>query len=71
MRDYGVGAQILLALGIRKIRILTNNPRKLVGLQGYGIQIVDRVQIEANPTCSNRSYLEAKRDKLGHLLEKL
>lgn len=71
MRDYGVGAQILLALGIRKIRILTNNPRKLVGLQGYGIQIVDRVQIEANPTCSNRGYLEVKRDKLGHLLEKL
>lgn len=71
MRDYGVGAQILLALGIRKIRILTNNPRKLVGLQGYGIQIVDRVSIEANPTCSNKGYLRTKRDKLGHLLEKV
>ncbi|QOX78796.1 bifunctional 3,4-dihydroxy-2-butanone-4-phosphate synthase/GTP cyclohydrolase II [Trichlorobacter lovleyi] len=71
MRDYGVGAQILLALGIRKIRILTNNPRKLVGLQGYGIQIVDRVPIEANPTCSNKGYLRTKRDKLGHLLEKV
>lgn len=71
MRDYGVGAQILLALGIRKIRIMTNNPRKLVGLQGYGITVVDRVPIEANPTCSNRRYLEAKRDKLGHLLEKV
>ncbi len=71
MRDYGVGAQILLALGISKIRILTNNPRKLVGLQGYGIQIVDRVPIEANPTCSNQSYLKTKREKLGHLLEKV
>ncbi len=71
MRDYGVGAQILLALGIKKIRILTNNPRKLVGLQGYGIQIVDRVSIEANPTCSNRVYLKTKREKLGHLLKKV
>ncbi len=71
MRDYGVGAQILLALGIRNMKLLTNNPRKLVGLQGYGIQIVDRVPIEANPTCSNRSYLTTKREKLGHLLEKI
>ncbi|NJD38703.1 MAG: bifunctional 3,4-dihydroxy-2-butanone-4-phosphate synthase/GTP cyclohydrolase II [Geobacter sp.] len=71
MRDYGVGAQILLALGVRKISIMTNNPRKLVGLQGYGITVVDRVPIEASPTCSNRRYLEAKRDKLGHLLEKI
>ncbi len=71
MRDYGVGAQILLALGITKIQLLTNNPRKLVGLQGYGIEIVGRVQIEANPTCSNWSYLKTKRDKMGHLLEKL
>ena len=71
LRDYGIGAQILLALGIRSIRILTNNPKKLVGLQGYGINIVDRVSIEANPTCSNRSYLETKRDKMGHMLENL
>lgn len=71
MREYGVGAQILLSLGIKKIRILTNNPRKLVGLQGYGIQIVDRVPIESNPTCSNKGYLRTKRDKLGHLLEKV
>lgn len=71
IRDYGVGAQILLALGIRKIRILTNNPRKLVGLQGYGIEVVDRVAIEANPTCSNKRYLKTKREKLGHLLEKV
>lgn len=71
MRDYGIGAQMLLALGIHKIRILTNNPRKLVGLQGYGIEIMDRIPIEANPTCSNRGYLRTKRDKLGHLLEKV
>lgn len=71
MRDYGVGAQILVALGLKKIRLLTNNPRKMVGLQGYGIQIVDRVPIEASPTCSNRGYLKTKREKLGHLLEKV
>jgi 3,4-dihydroxy 2-butanone 4-phosphate synthase/GTP cyclohydrolase II len=71
MRDYGVGAQILLALGVRNMKLLTNNPRKLVGLQGYGIKIVDRVPIEASPTCSNRSYLTTKREKLGHLLEKI
>ncbi len=71
LRDYGIGAQMLLSLGIRKIRILTNNPRKLVGLQGYGIEIVDRVAIEASPTCSNLGYLRTKRDKLGHLLEKV
>ncbi len=71
MRDYGIGAQILVALGLHKIRLLTNNPRKMVGLQGYGIEIVDRVPIEANPTCSNRGYLKAKREKLGHLLEKV
>lgn len=71
MRDYGVGAQILVALGLSKIRLLTNNPRKMIGLQGYGIQIVDRVAIEASPTCSNRGYLRTKREKLGHLLEKV
>jgi len=71
MRDYGVGAQILLALGIKNMKLLTNNPRKLVGLQGYGIQIVDRVPIESSPSCSNRDYLTTKREKLGHLLEKI
>ena len=71
LRDYGIGAQILLALGIRKIRLLTNNPKKLVGLQGYGIDIVDRVAIEAEPTPANRKYLKAKREKLGHLLENI
>ena len=71
LRDYGIGAQILLALGITKIRLLTNNPKKLIGLQGYGIDIVDRVSIESEPNATNRDYLETKREKMGHLLENL
>ncbi len=71
MRDYGIGAQILLALGITKIRLLTNNPKKLIGLQGYGIDIIERVSIEAKPTSTNRGYLKTKQQKLGHLLENL
>jgi 3,4-dihydroxy 2-butanone 4-phosphate synthase/GTP cyclohydrolase II len=68
LRDYGVGAQILLDLGIKKIRLLTNNPRKIVGLEGYGLEIVERVPIEIAPNEFNRAYLATKRDKLGHLL---
>jgi 3,4-dihydroxy 2-butanone 4-phosphate synthase / GTP cyclohydrolase II len=68
-RDYGVGAQILASLGIRKIRLLTNNPRKIVGLSGFGLDIIERVQHEITPNESNRHYLETKRDKLGHLLK--
>ncbi len=71
LREYGIGAQILNSLGIRKMRLLTNNPRKLIGLQGYGIDIVERVPIEAAATRSNRNYLRTKRDKLGHLLENI
>lgn len=71
LRDYGIGAQILLALGIKRIRLLTNNPKKLIGLQGYGIDIIERVSIEADSTDCNRSYLETKRDKMGHLLKNL
>jgi len=71
LRDYGIGAQILLSLGIRKMRLLTNNPKKLVGLQGYGIDVVERVAIEAVATKSNKGYLKTKRDKMGHLLENL
>lgn len=71
LRDYGIGAQILLALGIKKIRLLTNNPKKLVGLQGYGIDIEERVAIEAETTDCNRAYLATKRDKMGHILENI
>lgn len=67
LRDYGIGAQILVDLGLTSIRVLTNNPHKLVGLDGYGLEIVERVPIIARPNENNRSYLEVKRDKLGHL----
>ncbi len=68
LRDYGIGAQILVDLGLTSIRVLTNNPLKLVGLDGYGLEIVERVPIVADPTCDNAEYLAVKRDKLGHLL---
>ena len=71
LREYGIGAQILLALGVSKIRLLTNNPKKLIGLQGYGIDIIDRVSIESEPNDTNRDYLETKREKMGHLLGNL
>jgi 3,4-dihydroxy 2-butanone 4-phosphate synthase/GTP cyclohydrolase II len=67
-RDYGIGSQILRALGITKMRLLTNNPRKIFGLAGYGIEIVERVAIESTPNQNNKKYLETKREKLGHLL---
>lgn len=68
LRDYGIGAQILRDIGVGKIRLLTNNPKKVVGLHGYGLKIVDRVSIEIPITKQNERYLQAKRDKLGHLL---
>jgi 3,4-dihydroxy 2-butanone 4-phosphate synthase/GTP cyclohydrolase II len=68
-RDYGIGAQILRDLGVRKMRLMTNNPSKYVGLAGYGLEIVERVPLEVAPTESSRDYLRAKRDKLGHLLK--
>jgi 3,4-dihydroxy 2-butanone 4-phosphate synthase/GTP cyclohydrolase II len=68
-RDYGIGAQILVALGVKKIRLLTNNPRKFIGLSGYGLEIVERVPIEIAPSGANRKYLKAKKEKLGHILE--
>lgn len=71
LREYGIGAQILRQLGVGKMRLLTNNPRKIVGLEGYGLEVVERVPIESHPTESNRHYLRTKRDKLGHLLEKV
>jgi 3,4-dihydroxy 2-butanone 4-phosphate synthase/GTP cyclohydrolase II len=70
-RDYGVGAQILVDLGLSRIRLLTNNPRKRVGLESYGIQIVERVPLEVPPNTINYHYLETKRTKLGHLLGSL
>ncbi|HUU44478.1 MAG TPA: bifunctional 3,4-dihydroxy-2-butanone-4-phosphate synthase/GTP cyclohydrolase II [Acidobacteriota bacterium] len=71
LRDYGIGAQILKDLGLSTIRLLTNNPRKVIGLAGYGLQIVERVPIEIRPSEGNRRYLTTKRDKLGHWLEML
>lgn len=70
-RDYGIGAQILADLGLRKIRLLTNNPRKLIGLEGYHLEIVERIPIQAPVTDHNRRYLQTKARKLGHLLEEL
>ena len=71
IRDYGIGAQILLDLGLKKIRLLTNNPAKIVGLEGYGIEIVERVPLEVEPNNENFEYLRVKKEKLGHLLEKI
>jgi len=68
-RDYGVGAQILVSLGVKKIRLLTNNPRKFIGLTGYGLEIVERVPIEIPPNAVNREYLRTKKDKMGHILD--
>jgi 3,4-dihydroxy 2-butanone 4-phosphate synthase/GTP cyclohydrolase II len=68
MRDYGIGAQILVDLGLHKIRLMTNNPRKIKGLEGYGIEVVERVPIETKPSKENIEYLKAKAKKMGHLL---
>lgn len=70
LRDYGMGAQILSDLGVHKMRLMTNNPQKIIGLEGYGIEIVERVPIEIPPTEDNKYYLETKRDKMGHLILK-
>ncbi len=69
LRYYGVGAQILADLGIKKIRLLTNNPKKIVGLEGYGLKVVERVPIQILPGAHNQRYLETKKEKLGHLLD--
>ncbi len=68
LRNYGIGAQILVDLGVRKMRLLTNNPKKMIGLEGYGLSIIEQVPIEISPNEFNRSYLECKKLKMGHLL---
>jgi len=69
LREYGIGAQILYHLGVRKMRLLTNNPRKIVGLNGYGLEVVERVPIEVPPNPLNEGYLRTKKDKLGHIIK--
>jgi 3,4-dihydroxy 2-butanone 4-phosphate synthase/GTP cyclohydrolase II len=69
LRDYGIGAQILRDLGVRKMSLLTNNPKKIIGLEGYGIEVVDRFPIEMAVSDENKSYLQCKRDRMGHLIE--
>jgi 3,4-dihydroxy 2-butanone 4-phosphate synthase/GTP cyclohydrolase II len=69
LRDYGIGAQILVDLGLHKIRLMTNNPKKIIGLEGYGIKVVERVPIEVTPRRENISYLKTKKKKLGHVLK--
>jgi 3,4-dihydroxy 2-butanone 4-phosphate synthase/GTP cyclohydrolase II len=71
LRDYGIGAQILVELGVRKMRLMTNNPKKLIGLEGYGLRIVERVPIEIKPHEKNIKYLSVKKKKLGHMLEEV
>jgi 3,4-dihydroxy 2-butanone 4-phosphate synthase / GTP cyclohydrolase II len=68
LRDYGLGAQILRDLGVRKIRLMTNNPKKIIGLQGYGLEVVERIPIEIKPGRKNAAYLKTKKKKMGHLL---
>ena len=68
LRDYGIGAQILRDVGVRKIKIMTNNPKKIIGLEGYGMEVVERVPIAIPPGQGNAHYLETKRHKMGHLL---
>jgi 3,4-dihydroxy 2-butanone 4-phosphate synthase/GTP cyclohydrolase II len=70
-REYGIGAQILADLGVRSMRLLTNNPAKRAGLEGHGLSIVERVPLEVTPTAENIGYLRTKREKLGHLLSEL
>ncbi|MCK9363109.1 MAG: bifunctional 3,4-dihydroxy-2-butanone-4-phosphate synthase/GTP cyclohydrolase II [Syntrophales bacterium] len=69
LRDYGIGAQILADLGVRKMRLMTNNPKKIVGLDGYGLTVTERVPIEIKPNDNNIKYLQTKKNKMGHILE--
>jgi len=69
LRDYGIGAQILVSLGVRKMRMMTNNPKKIIGLDGYALEVTERVPIEIPPTDENKKYLKTKKEKMGHILE--
>jgi len=69
LRDYGIGAQMLVDLGVRKMKLMTNNPKKIIGLEGYGLKVVERVSIETNPNEKNIVYLKTKKKKMGHMLE--
>ena len=69
LRDYGIGAQILADIGVRKMRLLTNNPKKIVGLEGYGLTITKRIPIEIKPNECNIQYLQTKKKKMGHILK--
>jgi 3,4-dihydroxy 2-butanone 4-phosphate synthase/GTP cyclohydrolase II len=69
LRDYGIGAQILVDLGVRKMRLMTNNPKKIIGLEGYGLKVVERVPIQSRPNEKNIIYLKTKKKKLGHMLD--
>jgi 3,4-dihydroxy 2-butanone 4-phosphate synthase/GTP cyclohydrolase II len=71
MRDYGIGAQILADLGVTKINLMTNNPKKLSGLSGYGIEVLERVPIQMNHNERNEFYLRTKKEKMGHMLNDL
>ena len=68
LREYGLGAQMLVDIGVRKMRLLTNNPKKMIGLEGYGLTVEEQIQIEVEPNQYNRYYLECKKLKMGHML---
>jgi 3,4-dihydroxy 2-butanone 4-phosphate synthase/GTP cyclohydrolase II len=68
LREYGIGAQILVSLGVKKMRLLTNNPKKMVGLEGYGLSVIEQIPIEIEPNKHNKGYLECKKLKMGHIL---
>jgi 3,4-dihydroxy 2-butanone 4-phosphate synthase/GTP cyclohydrolase II len=71
LRDYGIGAQILSDLGLSTIRLITNNPKKIIGIEGYGLKVTRRVPVEIQPSRANKRYLKTKKEKMGHLLNNL
>ena len=71
LRDYGIGAQILRDLGVRRMRLMTNNPRKIVGLKSYGLEVVERVPLQIAPNLDNQKYLKTKKARMGHILDHL